>query len=418
MNERVCVHGIGYIGLPTASVLAQQGYEVVGYDIDENVRERVKNRKFDFREIGLEELVTDALNSGRLRISETIEPAEYHLICVPTPLGEDNNPDLTAIKDAVNNIAGTLRATDVVITESTVPPGTSVDLIQPILAKKMPNDTVGLVYCPETVLPGNILTELRENDRILGATTERARQRATELYASFCEGEIYQTDPTTAEFVKLVQNTSRDIDIAFANQVARLAHTYDVNSREIVALANTHPRVEMLSPGPGVGGHCLPVDPWFLMEEEMNPSLIATARKVNEQMPRYVVSVLEETLGDLAGRKIALLGVAYKANVSDARNSPALRIAEELRGVSGDAKQVPDIALTDPYVSTQLYNLQSTQDALDGADAAVIVTAHDKYTRLEATQVATWMDGNVVIDTRNILDRNAFEKMGFSFHII
>jgi len=417
MTESVCVHGLGYIGLPTAAVLAHQGYDVTGYDTNGDVRREVAEGRLHFEEIGLESLVRSVVDAGKLSVTTEVPPADYHLICVPTPLTEANQPNLSYVKSAAVEVSEALRKDDTVITESTVPPGTSHEVIRPILERSNNREagkSFGLAYCPETVLPGDLLSELRKNDRVIGGIDDRSRNKGMKLYRSFCEGKLYCTDLTSAEFVKLVQNASRDVEIAFANQIARLAREFDAKPSEIIRLANTHPRVEMLSPGPGVGGHCLPVDPWFLTDSDADTSLIETARQINDSMPGYVVSIVQSEIELTPEKKVAVLGIAYKGNVSDTRNSPAVRIIELLEQQAKSIEASPSVSLTDPYVSDNVYNIRSVEDALSGADIAVLVTDHDEYRELQPGPVSEWMEGRVIIDMRNLLNAEQWERAGFT----
>jgi UDP-N-acetyl-D-mannosaminuronic acid dehydrogenase len=275
------------------------------------------------------------------------------------------------------------------------------------------SEEITLGYSPETVLPGNTLTELRENDRIVGTVGGRPTDRIVALYDSFVSGDIRTADATTAEFVKLIQNAYRDTNIAFANEVAKLAHEFDIDSREAIAMANEHPRVEILRPGPGVGGHCIPIDPLFLNHGNDIPMLIETARQVNDGMPQFVIELLSAALGDLEGARVALLGVAYKGGVSDVRETPSFVIAEELleRGVD-------DLRLTDPYVDSDDidYELSTLEESLNEVEAAVLVTDHPEYGALSPKMFVDRMRGDVIVDTRAMLDESRWGEVGFDVY--
>lgn len=421
----VCVHGLGYIGLPTAAMLANYGHDVFGYDVDESVRDSLQNGDVHLDEPGLRAFVTQALESDQLEISDDIVQAKYHIICVPTPFDQQQRTaDLSYIRDAGRALAPLLRAGDTVILESTVPPGTTVDQLQPILESTglSAGTDFALVHCPETVLPGNIISELRENDRILGGVNGVSSESAVRLYESFVNGEIRTTtDPTTAEFVKLIQNTYRDVNIALANEIARVADDYGLDSREAIALANEHPRVEILQPGPGVGGHCLPIDPWFLGTGSEQIELISTARGVNDAMTEFTIELLERELGELDGKKIAVLGVAYKGNVSDTRNSPGLKFTRELTSqesvemaADGGATEGIEVAIQDPHVTDPALDLTDIESATAGADAIVLTTDHDEYEELDPGPVAERMRETVVIDTKAHLPADQWREAGFS----
>jgi UDP-N-acetyl-D-mannosaminuronic acid dehydrogenase len=281
----------------------------------------------------------------------------------------------------------------------------------------------GLAHCPETVLPGNILTELRENNRVVGGIGSKSTEAAVELYDSFVDGEIRTTpDPTTAEFVKLIQNTFRDVNIALANETARIAHDYDIDSREVIDLANEHPRVELLTPGPGVGGHCLPIDPWFLGVGSDSMELIPTARRVNDGMSEFVVGLIRGLLGDLDGAKIAVLGAAYKQNVDDARKSPGLALARELRGGSevplpasdGGNPSGPRVVVHDPHVEDPSIELTDFDTAVSGADVLVFTTDHDEFKDLDPRALRERMSAANVVDTKQMLQLRRWRDAGFA----
>jgi len=280
-----------------------------------------------------------------------------------------------------------------------------------------------LIHCPETVLPGNIIAELRENDRIIGGVNGVSTEAAVRLYESFVKGDIHTTtNATTAEFVKLIQNTYRDTNIALANELAKLARAYGIDSREAIRLANQHPRVEIHQPGPGVGGHCLPIDPWFLGHDADQLDLIRTARRINDGMIDYMIDLLETELDTLAGATIAVLGVAYKGDVDDTRNSPGLALARQLQAppdeamvsADGGAPESVTVRLTDPHVDDQTLALQSLEEATTGADAAIIATDHTEYTELDPETMFDRMAGDVIVDTKALFKQAEWEAGGFT----
>lgn len=426
----VCVHGLGYIGLPTATMMATVDHEVAGYDADPGVRSRLRAGDVHLEEPGLRGFVTGALSSGQLVVADEVTPAEYHVVCVPTPFDEaTRSADLEYVLSAGRAVADHLRPGDTVILESTVPPGTTVEAFGPVLEDSglAAGEDFSLAYCPETVLPGDIIAELRENDRLVGGVDEDSATSAVRLYESFVEGTIRTTpDPTVAEFAKLIQNTYRDVNVALANEVARLASDYGIDSRDTIELANGHPRVDILQPGPGVGGHCLPVDPWFLGQGSDELDLVETARRVNDGMTGFVIELLRAELGELGTRKIAILGAAYKGNVGDTRKSPGLRLARELQYIDeGSERQVatadggsiepPDIAIHDPHVTDPSLRLSELDAATAGADAIVVATDHDEFARLDATALGGRMRGETVIDATGILDPETWRRSGFTF---
>ncbi len=406
-------------------MLATHDHDVYGYDTDGVLTAALREGDVKLDEPGLEALVVRALESGRLRAVDDVAAAEYHVICVPTPFDEERREaDLDYVADAAQAVGSVLREGDTVILESTVPPETTEEHLRPLLEESglVAGRDFGLAYCPETVLPGNIIAELRENDRIIGGVDDRSATAAVRLYESFVEGEIRTAaDPTTAEFVKLIQNTARDVEIALANEIARIAHDYGIDSREAIAMANAHPRVEILQPGPGVGGHCLPIDPWFLGVGSDSLDLVPTARAVNDGMIGFVVELLEELLSDLDGKRIAVFGVAYKGNVDDTRMSPGLELVRELQheqkpstpATDGGAPDTPGVAIHDPHVVDSTLRLLDAEDAVAGAHAVVITADHDEFTELDPGRLRGLMAEPNVVDTKGMLDVDRWRNAGF-----
>lgn len=414
-TPQICIHGLGYVGLPTAAILANSGYEVDGFDADPERRTSLETGTVDIEEPDLDRFVGRALDDGLTVVSEPTE-ADFHIICVPTPYDKDlNRTNLSYVEAAGETVANLLRADDTVILSSTVPPGTTAERLRPILEQNELSvaDDILLGYSPETVLPGNTLAELRENDRLVGTVRGRHPDRIVALYDSFVAGDIRTTDATTAEFVKLIQNAYRDANIAFANEVAKLAREFGIGSRGAIALANEHPRVNILRPGPGVGGHCIPIDPLFLNHGNDIPMLIETARTVNDGMVGFVTELLDAALGDLEGTTVTLLGVAYKGGVADTRRSPSVELADRL-----EEENVAAVNLTDPRVRVidRDDEIHSLEAALNGSDAAVLVTDHPEYGALAPGTFTECMHGRVVVDTRAMLDANRWEAAGFDVH--
>jgi UDP-N-acetyl-D-mannosaminuronic acid dehydrogenase len=420
----VVVHGLGYIGLPTAAVLADSGFDVFGYDTQPDVRENLRAGEVDINEPGLEALVTDDDRSGSLTFVDEPVPGDYHVVCVPTPFDESQKrADLSYVEAAGHAISDVLRAGDTVILESTVPPGTTTGPLRDALegGGLTAGDDFSLAHCPETVLPGRMLEELRENDRVVGGLDDRSVREVRDLYDEFVRGELVTAeDPTTAEFVKLIQNTYRDTNVALANEIARLAADYGIDSREPIALANRHPRVNIHQPGPGVGGHCLPVDPWFLGHRSDELDLVSAARRVNEGMTEFVVDVLREELDSLLTARVALLGVAYKGNVDDTRHSPGLDLAANLQArdarstMAADGGAVTEVRLHDPHVTSDALDLHPLEDAVAGADALVLTADHDEYADLDPEEVRRLMAGDLLVDTKSHLDRDRWTAAGFT----
>jgi UDP-N-acetyl-D-mannosaminuronic acid dehydrogenase len=412
---KVCVQGLGYIGLPTAAMMALAGHEVVGYDVDARVLQSLDNGAPHVKEEPVRALVVGALNSGNLTLSaELPADAEAYVVCVPTPT-IDHKPDLSFVQAASSAVAPLLNPGDMLIVESTVPPGTMDRVVVPALrAAGVDPDTVAIAHCPERVIPGAIVTELRENARVVGGRKPGDAERARALYASFTSGQIFVTDSVTAELVKVIENTYRDVNIAFANELALLSEELGVDAHEAIALANHHPRVNILSPGPGVGGHCIPVDPHFL--SNANPfvtELIQAARRINERMPHVVVRRIGEYVPPREGATIAILGAAYKANVDDTRESPTERI-EELLNERGYVTRV-----FDPVAERYRGELTgSLEEAIRGADAVVLMVGHDAFAELDPTVIAPLLRRKVLIDTRAFLPAERWAAAGFEVYTL
>lgn len=416
-NPSICVHGLGYVGLPMAAILANSGYPVYGFDVDPEYRSELRRGNPGIDEPDLARFVERALDDGLEIVSGPTEAA-FHIICVPTPYDKElDRTDLSYVEAAGEAVVEELQAGDTVILSSTVPPGTTAGRLRDTLEVSglSASEDFVLGYSPETVLPGNTLSELRENDRIVGTVEGRSADRIVALYDSFISGDIRTTDATTAEFVKLIQNAYRDTNIAFANEVAKLAHKFGIDSRESIAMANEHPRVDILRPGPGVGGHCIPIDPLFLNHGNDVLMLIETARAVNDGMVGFVGQLLEAALGELDGATVTLLGVAYKGGVSDIRETPSLVLADRLIDMGVD-----EVRLSDPYVNSvdSEHDLFSLEESLEGAEAVVLVTDHPEYGALAPDMFADRMRGDVIVDTRAMLDTDRWETAGFDMYLI
>lgn len=423
----LCVIGLGYIGLPTASMFAASGMRVLGADINASIIEILQSGGLHIHEPGLREAVGQAIQSGNLKVSTQPAPADAFIIAVPTPFYEEEfgvfngekfkKADLRAVTAAAESIVPHLRRGSLVVLESTSPPRTTVDIVAPILEKSglKAGADFHLAYSPERVLPGQILRELVENARVIGGVTPASAQAGRDLYAAFVKGEIVQTDATTAEMVKVMENTYRDVNIAIANEFARLAERLGVDVWEAVSLANRHPRVKVLSPGPGVGGHCISVDPWFLVEAapDITP-LIQCARRVNDGQPRWVLDLTERTLGGLRGRRVAVLGLAYKPEVDDLRESPAVELAHLLQ--EAGAKVLCFEPFKPEADLPSLTLVPSLEAALAGAEAVLLLVGHSQFRALDPAQVAAQTPARVAIDAVDGWQAGAWEEAGFKFH--
>ncbi len=411
---KVTVLGLGYIGLPTAAMLAEAGCRVDGYDVDE--RRRAALRAGDFGgEAEVASVAVDAVLSGRLRIVDELAPSDAFILCVPTPT-HDHRPDLSYVETATRAVAPLLRRGNLIVLESTVPPGTVERVVVgAIRGAGGDPDSYRIAHCPERVIPGAIVHELHTNARVIGGRRPGDAEHARDLYALFAHGDIYVTDCVTAELVKVVENTYRDVNIAFANELALLCEELDVDAWETIRLANQHPRVSILSPGPGVGGHCIPVDPHFL--SNANPfvtELIQTARRVNERMPAAIVRriAMHVPLGD-GSATVTLLGAAYKPNVDDTRESPTERIEELLRERGYRTRVYDPIARS---FSRPL--CASLEEAVLDSDALVLVTEHDVFRSIDPAAVRAQMRNPLLFCGRPALDLDAWRSAGFAVSVL
>ncbi len=395
----VCVMGLGYIGLPTASILANKGYHVLGVDVRPDVVETINQGRIHIEEPDLDILVRSAVNSGQLRAATEAQPADVFIICVPTPINPDHSPDLSYVEQAARAIRPHVRAGNLVILESTSPPRTTDDIVirHAIPDGLVPGQDVFVAHCPERVLPGRILLEAVQNDRVVGGVTPACAERAKAFYRTFVAGEVLATTAVTAEVCKLVENSFRDVNIAFANELSILADKLNIDVWQVIELANRHPRVNILSPGPGVGGHCISVDPWFLVHTLPETTrLIRTAREVNDSKPHFVVDHVARLATQFAAPKIGCLGLTYKAGVDDLRESPSLEIVRELV-----ARNVGKVMACDPYVSPKRFGefpLYELSDVLAESNLLVLLTDHRQFHDLSPRI----LNEKVVVDTRGI----------------
>lgn len=416
MNKNICIIGMGYIGLPTAVALANSGYDVTGVDVDKKIINKLNKGEVDINEPLLGSLVKSAVNHGRLK--GTLEPKESNIfiICVQTPINEDKKPDMKYVITAIDSILPYIRKDNIVILESTSPVGTTDEIIKTkveSLGFEVGRD-VYIAYCPERVLPGNIMKEIYDNNRIIGGVDNNSALKVKEIYQSFIKGDIYITDSKTAEIVKLVENTYRDVNIAFANEVLKICEKLNINVYEVIKYCNKHPRVEILNPGPGVGGHCLPVDPWFLVDKNENLStMIKVARNINDSMPTYVFNKIEQITKELKDpKKIAILGISYKKDIGDIRESSILTLIDILKN------NKYEVSAFDPYV----LNCEIVENDLDkcikNSDVLLIGVEHSIFKYLDYKNILKNMKSKLILDTRNMLDKEYLENIGFSYKLL
>ncbi len=406
---KVAVLGLGYIGLPTAAVIARSGAQVLGIDVDAHVVETVNSGRVHIEEIDLDGLVSGVVSRGKLRAALTVEPADVFVIAVPTPFRENHAPDIRHVLDAARMVAKVLKHGDIVVLESTSPVGTT-EQVAALIAEQRPDlrvpghctgsPDVAIAYCPERVLPGRILVELIDNDRVIGGITPRCARKALQFYRRFVRGACVTTSAKAAEMTKLAENAFRDVNIAFANELSLVAEQMGVDVWEVIRLANRHPRVNILSPGPGVGGHCIAVDPWFLVSAAPSRTpLIRTAREVNDGKVGHVVEQAAALIA-AGARRVACLGLAFKANIDDFRESPALKVATALARRFGD-----QVAIVEPYARTLPPKLAETgaelidiDTALETCDTLIVLVDHDVFRSIPLEERA----GKRVYDTRGI----------------
>lgn len=413
MKYDICVLGLGYIGLPTASIFATKGKRVLGVDVVPHVVETINRGGIHIEEPDLDVLVKAAVQSGNLTASLAVEPADVYIVAVPTPFkAVDDNPrapDLTYVEAATRSIASVVSPGVLVILESTSPVGTTEcmrDWLRDELARRGASDaeqrigSVHFAHCPERILPGQMLKELVVNDRIAGGLTREAAEKARELYRTFCTGEVFLTDARTAEMAKLTENACRDVNIAFANELSLICDRLGIDVWELIRLANRHPRVKILQPGPGVGGHCIAVDPWFIVSAAPDLArLIRTGREVNDSKPRYVIRQIEARAARFKKPVIACLGLAFKPDVDDLRESPAMEIVNHLAEL-----KLGEMLVVEPYIRELpkslcgygAVKLVSAEEAISAADIVVLLVNHREFVALDRKLI----EGKTVIDTR------------------
>lgn len=414
MTKKLCVVGLGYIGLPTAVMFANHGLYVHGVDVNEKAVELIKNKQLHIEENGLQERLESAVDNGHFTVGTTAEEADIFIIAVPSPINEDKTANLNYVREATKSIVPYVRKGNLVILESTVPPRTVEDVMLPVL--KETGLELGseffVSHSPERVIPGKVFEELVNNDRIVGGINEESSRLTVELYKTFVKGNIHVTDATTAEMVKVIENTYRDVNIAFANELAKISEKIGVNAWEAIKLANYHPRVNIHLPGPGVGGHCIAVDPWFLTE--LQPELakiISLSRHTNDSMPEYTAlktkSLLDEK-GIQHGR-VAVLGLAFKGNIDDMRESPSTDVLHHLE------KLGVDYTAFDPHIKENKIErqTQSLDEAVAHADVILILTDHNEFKELLPSSVENHMRTKVIFDTKNCIQRDQWKAAGF-----
>lgn len=405
--QKICVMGLGYIGLPTASLLATKGFEVVGVDVSQKVVDTINQGEIHIVEPDLDILVKSAVHSGNL--SASLEPceADVFIIAVPTPFKDGGpehisgkKPDLSYIESATKKISSYIKPDNLVILESTSPVGTTDEVVAEILkgAGHAVGENVYVSHCPERVLPGRILIELVENDRVVGGINDASTKVTVDFYERFVRGSVLPTTAKTAEMVKLTENSSRDVQIAFANELSMICETENIDTWEVIELANRHPRVNILNPGPGVGGHCIAVDPWFIVDRSPEHSrLIRTAREVNDLKPEWVIERIKKYANKLKNPKIGCLGITFKADVDDLRESPAFGIVNRLIQMG-----IGEISVCEPNIKAiDGIELCGLDDLIMNSDILLLLVDHKEFRALSSK----CLDEKIIIDTRGFLKK-------------
>lgn len=413
-NSHVAFIGLGYIGLPTAVVMANHGLTVTGVDVIADKVAEINKGHVTIVEPGLEEQLNQALDSGNFTATTDVPSADAYIIAVPTPFTDTHDVDMKYIYSAAEAIAPKLKGNELITLESTSPPTTTEKMARRILELRPdlvmdgePNPTgkpvLYFAHCPERILPGNAMEELITNDRIIGGMSEEASRRASRIYATFCQGELLETNDRTAEMAKLTENSFRDVNIAFANELSLICDKLEIDVWELISLANHHPRVNILQPGPGVGGHCIAVDPWFIVATAPQEArLINMARLVNDGKPKWVTNQVEEILDSAENKTIAALGLSFKANIDDLRESPSVNIVEEM------AQNHPEwkILAVEPNISQLPARLDSIpnltlaglQEAIEAASTVLVLVDHDEF----RTVPATALKNKEIVDTKGL----------------
>lgn len=406
---KLTVVGLGYIGLPTSIMFAKHGVDVLGVDINQKTIDSLQSGKVNIEEPGLQEVFEEVLEAGKLKVSTQPAEADAFIISVPTPNNDDEyeSCDISIVLSAVNSVLPHLKKGDTIIVESTIAPRTMDDYVKPLIEEKgfTIGEDVYLVHCPERVLPGKILEELVYNNRIIGGVTPNCVEAGKRVYSTFVQGEMIETNARTAEMSKLMENTYRDLNIALANEITKISNNLDVNVLDVIEMANKHPRVNIHSPGPGVGGHCLAVDPYFIIAKDPERSpLIQTGRKVNRSMPEYVVENVKRILLDVEDAKVSVFGLTYKGDVDDIRESPAFDIYKLLQ------EESLEVTAYDPHVELDFVE-KDIKKATENASLVLILSDHSEFKLFKDSDFAN-MKNKIIFDTKNVV-KSSFDEVSY-----
>lgn len=399
---KLCTVGLGYIGLPTSIMFAKYGVQVVGVDVKPSVIESLNSGSIHIEEPGLQEVYVEVLEKGTFKASLQPEKADAFIISVPTPNHDDQykSCDLSYVLSAVKSVMPYLEKGNVLIVESTIAPRSMDDYVKPLVEQAgfVVGEDLFLVHCPERVLPGQILHELIYNNRIVGGVTPACTEAGAKVYSTFVQGELIKTDAKTAEMSKLMENTFRDVNIALANELTKVCNELDINVLDVIEMANKHPRVNLHTPGPGVGGHCLAVDPYFIVAKAPDKAqLINLARSINTSMPQYVVDQINSLMEDIQGKIVTLFGLTYKGNVDDIRESPAIEVLELLK-----EQGKYEVRAYDPHVKNDMI-MEDITEALNKSDLIVVLTDHNEFKELNVNDLDS-MNHKYIFDTKNIVN--------------
>ena len=423
---RIGILGMGYVGLPMATIFANRGFRVLGGDINAGIVETINRGESPISENGIDVMVKEAVSNGMLRATcdtdEVVKESDIVLVVVQTPIDADKRPDLEAVKCAVHTISRNLAEGKLIIIESTLPPGATQETVIPLLEQSglRAGEDFYLAYSPERAIPTRTLEEIQKNSRIIGGVTEESALLATALYSHITSGELVTGDIKTVELVKVIENTYRDVNIALSNEVAILCEKLGIDAVRAIEMANKHPRVNLLQPGTGVGGHCIPKDPYFLINKAkelgIDLKVVSSARRVNENMPKHLLNLIEKALKSADKRiddsKVAVLGIAYKGNTGDIRGTPSKEVIETLMEMDCD------VFSHDPFVSEDFCGKFSNkiEDAVRDADCLVVVTDHDEYKHLDLKAFLKILKKpGVIVDGRRVIDPQKAEELDFHY---
>ncbi len=415
MKSKICIIGLGYIGLPTAAMFATHGHSIIGVDVNCKLVEELNQGRIIIEEPYLDIMVQAAVTSGNLVAYTEPSSADVFIIAVPTPITKDKKADMSYVITATESIIPYLKKGNTVILESTSPVGTVNDLMIPILEKSglKIGEELFVAHSPERVLPGRILIELVENNRIVGGINTKSAELVRDLYKTFVKGEIYLTDASTAEMCKLMENTYRDVNIALANELSKICENEGINVWEVIRLCNKHPRVNIHQPGPGVGGHCLAVDPWFIVERNKELArIIEHSRITNDSMPHHVFNRIELVLGGLQKKTITILGVTYKPDIDDMRESPIIELIELLKHAGYGIK------VFDPFVEETEFKADNILDACADSDMLVLAVNHSQFKDMDFKGIYHAMHSKNIFDCRNYLPKDKLKAIGFNYYLL